>query len=199
MKHHYGFPPRVGKPGEVNLCMESIEDLWHMYNIITPGDAIKCKTSRKVVKKSVTGNSETQRIPTTLTINVISVTYDFDVCELAIRGKNIVKNEYVRLGAHHKLDLKLNEFFDIWKEEWDSIAVDRLVGSCDPDSTAELAAVIMQDGLAHVCLITPSMTLTKQKVEVNIPRKTPGKTSAKEKALQRFYDQVATVLSNLWW
>lgn len=190
MKHRYGFPPRVGEPGEVKLCMESIEDLWHMYNIITPGDTIKCKTSRKVVQQSDTGSSKTQRITMTLTISVISVTYDFDVCELAIQGKNIEKNEHVRLGAHHKLDLKLNEFFNVGKEEWDSVAVDRLIESCDPDSTAELAAVIMQDGLAHVCLITPSMTLTKQKVEVNIPRKTPGMTSSKEKAIQRFHEQV---------
>ena len=125
MKHRYGFPPRSGEPGEVKLCMESIEDLWHMYNIITPGDTIKCKTSRKVVQQSDTGSSKTQRITMTLTISVISVTYDFDVCELAIQGKNIVKNEHVRLGAHHKLDLKLNEFFNVGKEEWDSIAVDR--------------------------------------------------------------------------
>ncbi len=89
MKHRYGFPPRIGQPGDVKLCMEGIEDLWHMYNVIAPGDTIKCKTSRKVVQQSDTGSSKTQRITMTLTINVISVTYDFDVAELAIQGKNI--------------------------------------------------------------------------------------------------------------
>ena len=108
----------------------------------------------------------------------------------SLKGKNVEKNEHVRLGAHHKIDLKLNEFFTLGKQEWDSISVERILDACDPDSTAELAAVTMQDGLAYVCLITPSMTLTKQKIEINIPRKTPGMTSAKEKAILKFHEQV---------
>ncbi|XP_075240387.1 protein pelota-like [Convolutriloba macropyga] len=190
MKYRYGFPPRIGQPGEVKLSMEGIEDLWHMYNIIAPGDTIKCKTSRKVAQQSDTGSSKSQRITMTLTIAVISVTYDFEVAQLAIKGKNVEKNEHVRLGAHHTLDLRLNDFFTLGKDEWDSISVERIEEACNPDNTAELAAVTMQDGLAYVCLITPSMTLTKQKVEVNIPRKTPGMTSAKEKAIIRFHEQV---------
>ena len=36
---------------------------------------------------------------------------------------------------------------------------------------ADLAAVVMQEGLAFVCLITSAMTVDRAKIEVNIPKK----------------------------
>ena len=35
----------------------------------------------------------------------------------------------------------------------------------DPTAKADVAAVVMQEGLAHICLITPSMTHVRQKIE----------------------------------
>ena len=46
--------------------------------------------------------------------------------------------------------------------------------ACDPTKHADLAAVVMQEGLAHLCLITPNMTLVRAKIETNIPRKRKG-------------------------
>ena len=46
--------------------------------------------------------------------------------------------------------------------------------ACDPTATADLAAVIMQEGIAHVCLVTGSMTLVRAKIETSIPRKRKG-------------------------
>lgn len=36
---------------------------------------------------------------------------------------------------------------------------------------ADLAAVVMQEGLAFVCLITSAMTVDRAKIDVNIPKK----------------------------
>ena len=46
--------------------------------------------------------------------------------------------------------------------------------ACDPTKTADLAAVVMQPGIAHICLITNSMTLVKARIRTNIPRKRRG-------------------------
>lgn len=48
----------------------------------------------------------------------------------------------------------------------------------------------MQEGLAHVCLITSSMTLVRRKIDVNIPRKRKGNAKAHENGLAKFYDAV---------
>lgn len=53
-----------------------------------------------------------------------------------------------------------------------------------------MAAVIMQEGLAHVCLLTSSMTISKFKLEVNIPRKRRGSCTDHDKSILRFYDQI---------
>lgn len=49
--------------------------------------------------------------------------------------------------------------------------------ACDPTQSADLAAVVMQEGIAHVCLVTSSMTLVRAKLEANIPRKRKGMCS----------------------
>ena len=46
--------------------------------------------------------------------------------------------------------------------------------ACDAAQHADLAAVVMQEGIAHVCLVTASMTLVRAKIDVNIPRKRKG-------------------------
>lgn len=94
------------------------------------------------------------------------------------------------MGAYHTLDLELNRKFEIRKREWDTIALERVDMACDVTQNADLGAVIMQDGIAHVCLITSSMTLVRTKIDMNIPRKRKGVTSQHEKGLSKFYDAV---------
>ena len=62
--------------------------------------------------------------------------------------------------------------------------------ACDPTQSADVGAVIMQEGLAHICLVTPSMTLVRAKVEHGIPRKRKGFCQQHDKGLIKFYDAV---------
>lgn len=94
------------------------------------------------------------------------------------------------MGAYHTLDLELNRKFELTKRVWDTIALERVDMACDVTQSADLGAVIMQEGLAHVCLITSSMTLVRSKIDVNIPRKRKGNTGQHEKGLIKFYEAV---------
>ena len=53
--------------------------------------------------------------------------------------------------------------------------------ACDAAQKADVAAVVMQEGLANVVLVTPAMTLLRAKVEVTIPRKRKGSCTQHEK------------------
>jgi len=55
--------------------------------------------------------------------------------------------------------------------------------ACDPMQHADLGAVVMQEGLANVCLVTSAMTLVRAKIETNIPRKRKGQCSQHDKVL----------------
>lgn len=94
------------------------------------------------------------------------------------------------MGAYHTIDLEVNRAFTLTKPEWDSIALERIEMACDVTQNADVAAVIMQDGLAHVCLITSSMTLVRSKIDVAIPRKRKGYVQQHEKGLNKFYEAV---------
>ena len=94
------------------------------------------------------------------------------------------------MGAYHTIDLEVNRKFTIIKNEWDSVAIDRVNEACDPAQNADVAAVIMQEGLAHVCLVLSAMTIVKAKIETSIPRKRKGVASSHDKSLERFYERI---------
>ncbi|XP_038215138.1 protein pelota [Zerene cesonia] len=176
--------------GSIALIPEESEDMWHAYNLIAEGDSVTASTVRKVQNESSTGSSTSSRVRTTLTISVENIDFDTQACVLRLKGRNIVENQYVKMGAYHTLDLELNRKFHLQKIQWDSIALERVDMACDPATSADVAAVVMQEGLAHVCLITSSMTLVRSKIDVTIPRKRKGFVQQHEKGLAKFYEAV---------
>lgn len=176
--------------GHVVLVPEEAEDMWHAYNLVMVGDTVKSTTIRKVQTESSTGSTTSNKVRTMLTIAVEAIDFDTQACVLRVKGRNIEENQYVKMGAYHTLDLELNRKFTLHKAEWDSVALERIDQACDPTQNADLGAVVMQEGLAYICLITSSMTLVRAKIDTSIPRKRKGQCSQHDKAMSRFYDQV---------
>uniref|UniRef100_A0A8C4SLB9 Protein pelota homolog n=1 Tax=Erpetoichthys calabaricus TaxID=27687 RepID=A0A8C4SLB9_ERPCA len=175
---------------QVTLMPEEPEDMWHTYNLLQVGDSLRASTFRKVLTESSTGSVGSNRVRTTLTISVEAIDFDTQACQLRVKGTNIQENEYVKMGAYHTIELELNRKFTLAKKVWDSVVLERIEQACDPAQQADLAAVIMQEGLANIVLVTPAMTLLRAKVEVTIPRKRRGNCSQHDKALERFFEAV---------
>lgn len=76
------------------------------------------------------------------------------------------------------MELELNHSFDLEKDCWDTIYLERIQEACNPGAKADIAAVVMQEGLAHVCLITQSMTITKSRIERTFAKKSQVHTCA---------------------
>nr|CAG4638488.1 EOG090X07BV [Cyclestheria hislopi] len=176
--------------GSVTLIAENPEDMWHAYNLISHGDTLRASTIRKVQTESATGSSTSSRVRTTLTIEVESVDFDTQACVLRLKGRNVEENPYVKMGAYHTVDIELNRKFSLTKSCWDIVVLERLDAACDPTQTADVAAIVMHEGMAHVCLLTGSMTLVRAKIDVPIPRKRKLSLPQHEKSLQRFYESV---------
>ncbi|XP_076812620.1 protein pelota homolog [Clavelina lepadiformis] len=176
--------------GQVTLIPEDGEDLWHTFNLLQPGDSLRCTTLRKVQVESATGSVGSNRVRTTLTIGVETIDFDSQACALHVKGRNIQENQYVKMGAYHTLDLEPNRKFILGKRCWDTVHLDRINIACDPSQNADVAAVVMQEGLAHVCLVLASMTLIRAKIEVQIPRKRKGHTQQHDKGVEKFFDSV---------
>jgi len=176
--------------GQVDLIPDESEDMWHAYNLIVRGDRVKTKTIRRVAKESYTGSSESERVQIMVTLEVLHVEYDAANSMLRINGKNVAENKYIKLGAHHSLDINLNCKFSIQKDFWDSVSLDRVKMAGDPASRADVGAVIISEGLANICLVTGSMTIVRAKIECSVPRKRRGGVDGHEKAMTKFFDLI---------
>ncbi|KAH9603631.1 hypothetical protein KSS87_012446, partial [Heliosperma pusillum] len=153
-------------------------------------DAVGWVVAWKVLREGASGGRDAERVKLKLEIKVEGVEYDKEGAVLRIRGKNILENEHVKIGAFHTLEIELHRPFVLRKDVWDSLAFDMLHQAADPTASADLAVVLMQEGLAHILLIGKSVTLTRSRIEVSIPRKHGPGIAGYESALERFFENV---------
>ncbi|XP_027037348.1 protein pelota homolog [Pocillopora damicornis] len=176
--------------GSVVLVPDEAEDMWHAYNLIAVGDHLRSTTIRRVQTESATGSVSSNKVRTTLCIAVARVEFDTQACMLRINGRNVQENQYVKMGAYHTIDLELNRKFTLIKEYWDIIALERVEMACDPAQHADIGAILLHEGLCHICLVTSSMTIVRAKIDMNIPRKRKGFCGQHDKGLFKFYDAI---------
>ncbi|KAI0594876.1 hypothetical protein F4775DRAFT_415828 [Biscogniauxia sp. FL1348] len=180
--------------GSVTLLPTDPEDMWHANNLIGPEDIIKAHAIRKVINETKTGSTSSERVHTDLTIRVTSTFFDPGSSQLHVSGTVIVENAFVNLGQYHTLDLELNRSFTIWKKYgWDSVARETLSDALKHDKDGAVAAVVMQEGIANICLITEYRTILKQRVESTIPKKRSA-SSDQDSGMRRFFDKTLSTL-----
>eukprot|EP00871_Galdieria_phlegrea_P004097 jgi/Galph1/4689/GphlegSOOS_G3330.1 len=176
--------------GTIKIVPENSDDMWQLYNLVIPGDFVRSSTVRKVQKELSSGTTESERMRLFLTIQVESLDFDAECCELRISGKNVLEEEHVKLGAHHTIVLEPHRAISIGKEKWDDLSLQQIKEACDPSLTAEIAAILLQEGQGLICLVTKSLTLVKARVETHIPRKGKDGAFNRERTLSKFFEQI---------
>lgn len=178
-----------GNEGSVKVVPEEPEDMWHAYNLIREGDHVTATTFRKVAKDSGVG-ADSERVKLKLTVEVEGVEFDAEGGTLRLRGKNLTESDHVKLGAYHTLELEQQRAFTLHKQVWDALDIDRVKQATDPALSADLAAVLITEGLANVCLVGASTTMVRAKIEVNLPRKRGAAAAGFDKAWTKFMEAV---------
>lgn len=178
-----------GGEGSIKIVAEEAEDMWHAYNLIREGDRVTATTFRKISKESGT-QVESERIKLKLMIEVEGIEFDSEGGVIRLRGRNLTENEHVKLGAYHTLELEQQRAFEIHKHAWDALDLDRIKQSTDPTLSADLAAVLITEGLANICLVGASTTMVRAKIEVNLPRKRGAAAAGYDKAWNKFLEAV---------
>eukprot|EP00198_Chlamydomonas_reinhardtii_P005586 XP_001694922.1 Dom34 protein [Chlamydomonas reinhardtii] len=182
-----------GAEGFVKLLPEEAEDMWHTFNLVREGDHITATTFRKVQVDKGTG-ADTERLKLKLTLEVAAIEFDAEGGVIRIKGRNLTESEHIKLGAYHSLELELGRAFTLKKAAWDALDIERVRQATDVSLSADLAAVLITEGLAHVCLVGGSTTLVRARVEANLPRKRGAAAAGYDKAWTRFLDHVFTAV-----
>ncbi|KAK4119665.1 hypothetical protein N657DRAFT_581267 [Parathielavia appendiculata] len=187
----------IDEQAGITLLIVEPEDMWHANNLIAAGDVVHAPTLRKVTTATSTGSTVNKSVRINLSIKVKSTFFDPLASELKVSGTVVEENDYVSVGQYHTITLKYEKAdikFTIWKSAgWDSVALQSLKEALSEDKPEAIAAVVMQEGLANICLITENRTIIKQRIESSIPRRQAKDTSG---AISSFFERVLSNLRN---
>eukprot|EP01096_Ripella_sp_DP13-Kostka_P005883 TRINITY_DN2049_c0_g1_i1.p1 TRINITY_DN2049_c0_g1~~TRINITY_DN2049_c0_g1_i1.p1 ORF type:complete len:505 (-),score=237.27 TRINITY_DN2049_c0_g1_i1:147-1580(-) len=183
------------KMGKVKLIPEEPEDFWPLYNVVREGDFVSGIAFRKVVQEHSDGSSSSQRKKIYVTIKVVSIDYNPGEQSFRANGVNVKESDSLKKGAHQTIEVTLGHDITIEKDFWDSVTLATIRDACDIQRSAEVAAILLREGAAQLCLIKNSMTQLITTVKTQIPRKSKI-NEQHDKALTKFLHEVLQAVQN---
>jgi len=188
---------RRGKKVKLSLSPENLDDLWHLFNIISRGDGIQAKTSRMVKAESKDGRpTKGRRVPVVLQLRVEDASFDSESERLRIRGVIVdAPEELSAKGSYHSLDVKVNTHLSIIKEQWMKHQIDRLERASRIE-TQPIVVIALDDSEFCIAILRHYGFDIKSQYE----RKLPGKMEPerREQALNERLKLMAGSLLETW-
>jgi protein pelota len=110
---------------EIKIMLESMDDLWHLFNIVERGDMVFAQTYRREEKKTDKLRPERgKKKPMRLGIEVEDV--DFHEFSDRLRVHGIIKEGPQDIGSYHTLNLEEGDRISLIKEKWKAHYLTRL-------------------------------------------------------------------------
>ncbi|MFC1801685.1 mRNA surveillance protein pelota [Nanoarchaeota archaeon] len=107
------------KKGQVKIKIESLDDLWHLSQLVDEGDSLKGKTFRKIkLGQEEERNQKIIKKPVSLQIEVDKIDFSLYQNTLRIGGKITHGPEDVPRGSHHTFNLEEGTEITIIKKIW---------------------------------------------------------------------------------
>ncbi len=184
------------KKGFVKVIPETLDDFWHLYNIIYKNDEVYAYTSREIKPDEKYARPKRgERVSVFLGVKVESVTWDKLLGRLRIHGTICEAPEIVPTGAHHTLNITLNTPITIVKKEWAKHQVERLERA---SKTSEKPIIIVAIDDEAYAIATTTQYSVEVKIEENI--KLPGKLEAEKRteATKEYFKKVLESLRQVW-
>jgi protein pelota len=102
---------------KIKIMLESMDDLWHLFNIIDKGDLVVAQTYRREEKKTDKLRPERgKKKPMRLGISVEDVEFHEFSDRLRVHG--VIKEGPQDIGSYHTLNLEEGDRISLIKEEW---------------------------------------------------------------------------------
>lgn len=184
------------KKGFVKVVPETVDDFWHLYNVVYRGDRVYAGTTREVkVDQKVGRPKRGERIPVFLGVTVENVGWDKLLGRLRVHGTICEAPDIVPTGAHHTLNITLNTPVTIVKESWAKHEVDRLKKASKTSEKPVVVACIDDEGFVVA-------TTAQYGIEVRAEErvKLPGKLEAdkRSEATKEYFRKALNCLRQVW-
>ena len=183
----------------LQLQPEDKEDLFTLYQLIDQDDEL-------IFKKRFTTTVDADKKKKTtdmlkLRIQVVSREFDMKDEFLRYKGSTVEDdtgntNCNIAAGKFVSYTVTYAYPFTLLKKNFDSYAKKLLDEACNPEAKADTAAVVLQEGVAHICILTASSTILKQKIEYSLPKKKTTTDIVKfDEKTEKFYKAIYTSMT----
>ncbi|MCK4739984.1 MAG: mRNA surveillance protein pelota [Candidatus Thorarchaeota archaeon] len=188
---------RILKEGKIKLKVETLDDLWHLYNVVGPGDQVISRTMRRVRVGDESGRKqESVRKPMTLKISVEDVSFHSFSNRVRILGTVLEgPNDLVNIGSHHTINVEPGRTLTILKEHWPGYLLTRLKQAEKTQGTPVCLIVTIEDGMAELFLAADFGLSKGVRVRTTISRKR-GDQKSHDKTMKEFFSSVTLAVQS---
>jgi len=183
------------KSGEMELQIESLDDLWHLYNIVEPGDLVFAQTFRRVREEKEGGRPDSgEKVKMFLGIEVEGAEFHEFSNRLRIKGTIIKGPEnLITFGAHHTHNIEVNSQLLLKKEKWNKFQLLRIDDAVAEKEADQLLIIVIDERESTIALITNIGIKIIAHIEENIPGK-HFKINYFDQSVQDFFRAISTVI-----
>jgi len=184
------------KKGFVKAVPETLDDLWHLYNVIYERDEVYTRTTREIKPDERYARPRRgKRVPVFLGVKVEKIAWEKLLGRLRVHGTILEAPENVPTGAHHTLNIALNKPLTIVKKKWARHHVERLKRA---SKTSEKPITIIAIDDENYVIATTTQYGVEVKVEERI--KLPGKLEADKRsaAIKGYFRKASNSLRQVW-
>jgi protein pelota len=137
------------KSGEMKIQADTLDDLWHLDKIISPGDEVESHTMRTYK----VGTKEEKK-PVTIRIRTERVEFAKSANRLRILGTIVWGDpeEYVQLGKHHSIDVGTGDRIKVIKD-WKKHEYDRLKEAEKESLRPKIRIIVMDEEKALTAML----------------------------------------------
>lgn len=185
------------KKGFAKVMPESLDDLWHLYNIILKKDEVHARTTRQVKPDDQYARpTKAKRVPVNLGVQVEKMYWDRVLNRLRINGIVCEAPEKLSIkGSRHTIDVTVNKPVTIIKKQWLKHQLDRLKRA-SRITAAPLTIISMDDEEYCVAVLRQYGIETKMGERIKLPGKLEAEK--REKAKQLFFKDATKSLRGAW-
>lgn len=144
------------KRGLIEVLPETLDDLWHLYHIIVPGDLVSSRTTRRIQDNTGERLRSDRGIKKTFFMGIRVENIKFHRYTGKLRATGVIEKgpeDLVPLGSHHTLDLKLQNPIKIQKEKWSRWHKKRLKEAIDASMVPKALVVVIEDDNADLGIL----------------------------------------------
>jgi len=143
------------KEGIVKVKAETLDDLWHLYHVIDPGDIVYAKTLRKQAQRTDSLRAEkVEVIPVYLGVKAEKINFHRFANQVRVTGPIVyASREDVPLGKYHTITIEEGTVVTIQKPRWKEHHIERLREAIEASKRAKVMIVVIDDGEADIALV----------------------------------------------